>query len=178
MVDLNLSARLEAISKLAEKAGASFKLQGDEIVEWSKGEYIDYPEEEKKQPYTYARDLHKKAKMIILEYARASGVFHESYKLDYRNGEVPVILIMLAKLPWMEIDHLLDNTAQTVVEQYPIPEKNKVKEFKALVEEHVEKVVIDQEKVVEETLEQWCQIPAIRAHVILLAERLKGQNSS
>lgn len=38
MVDLNLSARLEAISKLAETAGASFKLQGDEIVEWSKGE--------------------------------------------------------------------------------------------------------------------------------------------
>jgi len=43
MVDLNLSARTEAISKLAKKAGAKLSLENGEIVRWTKG---DKPTEE------------------------------------------------------------------------------------------------------------------------------------
>ena len=43
MVDLNLTPRLEAISKLAKKAGAKLSLENGEIVRWTKG---DKPTEE------------------------------------------------------------------------------------------------------------------------------------
>ena len=57
MVDLNLTPRLEALSRLAEIAGANFTLRGDEIIRWTKG---DKPTEEeiqsKMDSVAYARN--------------------------------------------------------------------------------------------------------------------------
>ena len=46
MVDINIPARLEAISGLAKIAGARCSLEGDEIIRWTKG---DKPTEEEIQ---------------------------------------------------------------------------------------------------------------------------------
>ena len=57
MVDINITARLEAISGLAKIAGARFSLEGDEITRWTKG---DKPTEEeiqsKMDSVAYARN--------------------------------------------------------------------------------------------------------------------------
>tara|TARA_A100001011_G_scaffold309280_1_gene325299 strand:- start:381 stop:671 length:291 start_codon:yes stop_codon:yes gene_type:complete len=46
MANLNISARLEAISEIANRDNVDFKLRDDEIIEWSVG---DKPTEEEIQ---------------------------------------------------------------------------------------------------------------------------------
>ena len=77
MVDLNLSARTEAISKLAKKAGAKLSLENGEIVRWTKG---DKPTEEAIQ-----------SEIDAVSYARA------------RKTEYPEIAEQLDQL-WHAID--------------------------------------------------------------------------
>ena len=97
MVDLHLTPRLEALSRLAEIAGATFTLRDEEILRWTKGEK---PTEEEIQ-----------SKISSISYARN------------RATEYPSIQEQLDLQYWDKVNSTSkwDEAVKAVKDKYPKP---------------------------------------------------------